>query len=63
MIYYILFTWNIPSGGGNWRLGRNLTLEVRQISCVIEDSGEHETFYKFLSMLKDLMVVVGVCIF
>ena len=33
---------NIPSGGGNWRLGRNLTLEARQISCVIEDSGEHK---------------------
>ena len=32
----------IPSGGDNWRLGRNLTLEARQISCVIEDSGEHK---------------------
>lgn len=32
----------IPSGGDNWRPVRNLILEVRQISCVIEDSGEHK---------------------
>jgi len=32
----------IPSGGDNLRPERNLTLEVRQISCVIEDSGEHK---------------------